>query len=136
MSRLLVAALALGVLFAGCAQSSSGGTLTGYAWQWTGSTTTSPASQSVVPDPQNYTIEFKADQTFSGKADCNQVSGTWTSTSGNGITITVGPSTLAACGPNSLGSLYIADLSKASLYVLGSGKLTLTLGAEGTMAFK
>ena len=74
MTRLLVAALALGALLACCA---SGGTsLTGHTWQWTASTTTTPVSQSVVPDPQKYTIEFKANQTFSAKADCNQVSGT------------------------------------------------------------
>jgi heat shock protein HslJ len=138
MTRLLASAVAVGVLLAGCAASGAPGTtLTGYAWQWTGSTTVSPASQSVVPDPQNDTIEFKTDQTFNGKADCNQISGTWSSTSGNGLTITVGPSTRAACGPNSLGDQFVTDLGKASAYVLSENKtLTLTLSQEGTMGFK
>jgi heat shock protein HslJ len=136
MTRLLVAALTLGALLGGCA-ASPGTSLTNYAWQWTGSTTVSPASQSVVPDPQNYTIEFKPNQTFNAKADCNQVSGTWTSTEGNGIDITVGPSTMAACGPDSLSDLFVADLGKASAYVLSENRtLTLTLSQEGTMSFK
>jgi heat shock protein HslJ len=136
MIRLLAAALAFGTLLVGCA-SAPGTSLTGYAWQWAGSTTTTPASQSVVPDPQNYTIEFKPDQTFQAKADCNQVSGGWTSTQGNGIDITPGPSTMAACGPNSLADEFVAGLDKASAYVLAENKtLTLVLAQEGTMGFK
>ena len=41
--------------------------LTGKTWQWTASTTKVPASQSVVPDPENYTIEFKSDGTLLGQ---------------------------------------------------------------------
>jgi heat shock protein HslJ len=134
MTRLLVAALSVGVLLVGCA-STPGSSLTGYTWKWTASTTVSPASQSVVPDPQNYTIEFKPNQTFSAKADCNQVSGTWTSTEGNGIDITVGPSTMAACGPNSLSDLFVTGLGEASAYVLENSTLTLTALDKGTMTF-
>ena len=109
---------------------------TGNAWEWTASTTTTPASQSVVPNPQNYTIEFKSNQTFDGKADCNQISGTWASTSGDGLTITLGPSTAAACGPGSLDSPYVEGLGKTSMYVLEEDRLILTQGAEGTMTFQ
>ena len=136
MTRLLVATLGLGALLAGCAQSGSGSGLTGNTWEWTASTTTTPASQSVVPVPQNYTIEFKSNQTFEGKADCNQISGTWASTSGDGLTITLGTSTAAACGPDSLDSTYIGGLGKTSMYVLEEDKLILTQGAEGTMTFQ
>ena len=134
MTRLLVAIVVLGALLVGCAQ--SGTSLTGNSWEWTASTTTTPASQSVVPVPQNYTIEFKSDQTFEGKADCNQISGTWASTSGDGLTITLGPSTTAACGPDSLDSTYIEGLGKTSMYVLEEDKLILTQGVEGTMTFQ
>jgi heat shock protein HslJ len=134
MTRLLIATLALGAMLVGCA--SSGTSLTGNTWEWTASTTKTPASQSVVPNPQNYTIEFKTNQTFAAKADCNQVSGTWTSTSGNGLNITLGPSTLAACGPDSLSDAYLAGLAKASSYVLEESKLILKLSDEGTMTFQ
>src|SRR5882672_874638 len=136
MTRLLLATLTFGALLVGCAQSSSGSGLTGNTWQWTASTTTTPASQSVVPDPQNYTIEFKANQTFEAEADCNHVSGTWASTSGDGLTITLGSSTAVACGPDSLESTYIDGLSKTSLYVLEEDKLILHQGDQGTMSFK
>jgi heat shock protein HslJ len=133
MTRLLVATLTLGALLVGCAP--SGVTLTGNTWEWAASTTT-PVSQSVVPDPQNYTIEFKANQTFEAKADCNQLSGTWASTSDDGLTITLGSSTAAACGPDSLSSAYIDGLAKTSLYVLDEGKLVLHQGDQGTMTFQ
>ena len=136
MTRLLVATLVLGALLVGCAPSGSGSTLTGNTWEWTASTTTTPASQSVVPVPEDYTIEFKSNQTFDGKADCNQISGTWASTSGDGLTITLGASTAAACGPDSLDSTYLAGLAKTSMYVLEEDKLILTQGAEGTMTFE
>lgn len=134
MTRLLIATLTLGALLVGCAQ--SGTSLTGNTWEWTASTTTAPASQSVVPDPQNYTIEFKPNQTFEAKADCNQVSGTWDSTSGDSLTITLGASTAAACGPDSLSSAYIEGLGKTSLYVLEEDQLILHQGDQGTMTFK
>lgn len=135
MTRLVIATLALGALFAGCA-SSAGSGLTNTVWEWTASTTVTPASQSVVPNPSSYTIEFKPNQTFNAKADCNQVSGTWASTSDNGLTITPGPSTLAECGPDSLSSIFIAGLGKTKSYVQGESELTLRLTDEGTMTFK
>ena len=70
-----------------------------------------PASQNVVPDPENYTIEFKSDGTFAAKADCNQLAGTYTTTSSGGLTIVPGPMTLALCPEASLDTLYMAGLS-------------------------
>jgi heat shock protein HslJ len=134
MTRLLIVLAALGALLAGCA--SSGTSFTGTTWEWTASTTKTPASQSVVPDPQDYTIVFNTNQTFAAKADCNQVSGTWTSTSDNGLSITLGPSTLAECGADSLSSAYIAGLGQAKLYVIEESKLILTLTDDGTMTFQ
>jgi heat shock protein HslJ len=134
MIRRLIATLAFGAVLVGCVPSS--GSLQNTTWKWSASTTTQPASQSVVPNPDNYTILFKPNQTFEAKADCNQVSGQYTTDTGNGLTITPGPSTLAACGPDSLGSQFVAGLGKTTNYVLDtSGNLVLTLGTEGTMTF-
>ena len=134
MIRLLVATSMIGVLLTGCATPSGTG-LTDTTWKWTGSTTTNPVSQSAVPNPDNYTILFKPNQTFEAKADCNQVSGTWSTDTGNGLDIQLGPSTMAACPPDSLAPQYVAGLDKANAYVLDSNGLTLTLGTEGTMTF-
>jgi len=133
LGLLLAATLALALALAACG---SGSGLTGKTWQWTASTTKTPASQSVVPDPQNYTIEFKSDGTFAAKADCNQVSGAYTTTSSGGITITPGPTTLAVCGANSAGDLYVTGLRAAQTYKVDGGTLTLTLVADATMTFK
>ena len=68
--RKFVAAVAIGLMVLACSSGSSSG-LTGKVWQWSAMTEKVPASQSVVPDPQNYTIEFKGDGTYALKADCN-----------------------------------------------------------------
>ncbi len=134
MSRIVLAlGLVATLLLGGCSGSSS---LTSGTWQWTASTTTVPASQSVVPDPQNYTIAFKSDGTAAIKADCNNVAATYT-TSGSNLTITMGPSTLAACPDTSLAPLYVAALPMVATYAITSGQLVMTLASNaGTMTFK
>ena len=135
--RSLVVVLSLAVVGAVMLACSSGSGLTGKAWQWTASTTQAPASQSVVPDPENYTIQFNADGSFNAKADCNQVNGTYTS-SGSSLTIVPGPSTMAFCGEESLDALYIAGLGSTTSYAIANNQLTLTQGgpAAGTMTFR
>lgn len=133
MIRRFVVTLAFTALLVACVPSTG---IQNVTWKWSASTTTTPASQSVVPNPDNYTILFNPNSTFSAKADCNQVSGQWTTDNNNALTITPGPSTLAACGADSLGSQFVAGLSKTTNYVLDtSGNLVLTLGTEGTMTF-
>src|SRR4029079_1009906 len=102
-------------------------------WQWSASTTTAPASQSVVPNPSSYTIEFKNDGMFAAKADCNQVSGNYT-TSGSNLTIVPGPSTLVACPDDSMADLYLEGLSTTQSYAITDSQLVLTT-TDGTMTF-
>ena len=66
-------------------------------WQWKDLVETDPASQSIVPNPENYTLILRADGTTEIKADCNQVLGSYTQ-QGSALIITMGPSTMAACG--------------------------------------
>ena len=133
--RLSIVLICGAVLLAAC---SSGSSLTGKTWQWTAMTTTTPTSQSVVPTDQqaNYTIEFKSDGTFASKVDCNQVSGTYTTTSSGGLTIVPGPSTLAACPEGSLAPIYLAGLSSAASYTIANGALTITTQEASTLTFK
>ena len=116
----------------------TGTALTGKTWQLTAITEKVPAFQGVVPaaDQANYTIEFKADGTYSAKADCNMVSGTYTTTSAGGLTIVLGPSTLVACPEGSLGSQYVAGLGNAASYAIADGQLTITLKDGGTLVYK
>ena len=69
-----------------------------------------------VPDnPDNYTIQFMPDGTVAIQADCNRVGGTYT-LDGSAITIELGPTTLAACPPGSLGDQCMANLGVATIY--------------------
>jgi len=137
MRKLLFIVLVIGaaLVAAGC---SSGNSLTGKTWQWTAMTTTAPTSQSVVPADQhaNYTVEFKGDGTFAAKVDCNQVGGTYTTTSSGGLAIVPGPSTLVACPEGSMAPLFLGGLSTAASYTVTGGALTITTTDASTLTFK
>ena len=136
MRRLMLVVVVVGAtLVAGCA---SGNPLTGKTWQWTTMQTTAPTTALAVPDAEqaNYTIEFKSDGTFSSKADCNQVGGTYTATASNGLTINPGPSTLVACPEGSMGSVFINALSSSANYAIANGTLTITTMEASTLTFK
>jgi heat shock protein HslJ len=134
--RKLIAILALVVATLALAACSSGSGLTGKAWQWTAATTQVPASQSVIPDPENYTIQFNNGGTFNAKADCNQVSGTYTTSGSNGLVIVPGPSTMAFCGEESSDVIFLAGLSSTNTYSIANGQLTLNQAGGGTMTFR
>jgi heat shock protein HslJ len=68
-------------------------------WHWSELVETAPAAQSVVPDPENYTLVFRPDGTFALKADCNVGSGTHV-LEGSHISFELGPLTRAACTPS------------------------------------
>ena len=110
--------------------------LTANPWQWTALTETAPASQSVVPDPQDYTITFAADNTVAIQADCNQVAGAYT-LDGGSLTIQLGAATMAFCGEQSMDQLYLGFISQVSAAVISaSGNLHLLLADNaGAMEF-
>jgi heat shock protein HslJ len=122
--------VALVFLLAACGKSTSTNSITGIVWQWTAMQETVPASQSVVPNPQNYTIIFNMDNTVTIKADCNQVGGTYT-VSGSNLTIILGPSTLMYCGDASLDQIYLASLSKVASYAIVNDQLQLKFADDG-----
>jgi heat shock protein HslJ len=131
---LFVLVLGAAVLVAAC----SGNSLTGKTWQLTAITEKVPAFQGVVPaaDQANYTIQFEPDGNFTAKADCNQLSGSYTTTGSGGLTIALGPMTLAACPEGSMSDQYVAALGKAASYAIANGQLTITTSDGGTLVFK
>jgi heat shock protein HslJ len=114
----------------------SGNSLTGKTWQWNSWTTMTPQSQADVPDPSAYTIEFKSDGTFQAKADCNNVGGTYTSSASGGLKISPGPSSLAACGADSLSAEFVQKLALAISYTFFRSDMTINLQDLGTLTFK
>ena len=87
-------------------------------------------------DQANYTIGFKSDGTYEAKADCNQTSGTYTTTPDGGLTIEPGPTTLVACAPGSFSDEYIQSLATASSYAIADGQLKIQVKDGWSAEFK
>ncbi|WP_340819226.1 META domain-containing protein [Methanolobus sp. WCC4] len=109
--------------------------ITDVEWQWSGLIETEPASQSVVPDQENYTLVFEADGTYSIKADCNVGSGSYT-LEGSDLALLPGPMTLAYCGSESLDVQYLSLLSSVTTVTMDDEQLVLGIGDnDGRMLF-
>ncbi|MBE9060393.1 YbaY family lipoprotein [cf. Phormidesmis sp. LEGE 11477] len=92
-------------------------------------------TQVVTDNPSNYTIEFMDDGQLAIGADCNQAMGSFTEDSSS-LSVELGPTTLAACGPESVASDYLQGLQNAVIYFFQDGKLFIDLQADtGTMQF-
>jgi len=126
--------VALASLLAAC---SGGSSLTGKTWQLTAVTEQTPAFQGVVPaaEQANYTITFATDGTYSGRADCNSIAGTYTTSGSDGITINAGPSTLMACPDDSFGPIFAHALTTATTWKIANDQLTLSRADGATLTF-
>ena len=128
------------ILFlAGCtsaAEPTPTDTIQGIIWQWTSLTNRTTEETTTVANPENYTITFNEDGTLSGRADCNNFTGTYSQE--NGFTITLGAITMAFCGEASLDQPYLSLLgSVAAGGPDGDGGFALeTAGGEQRMIFK
>jgi heat shock protein HslJ len=102
-------------------------------WQWT--SFINPVEKYTVESPENYQVTFHEDGSLDIKADCNLAGGSYT-TSEKSISITIGPTTLAACPPGSRSDEFIKRLGYAAIYFFQDEKLFLDLFADGgTMGF-
>ncbi|MCA9868013.1 MAG: META domain-containing protein [Anaerolineae bacterium] len=107
--------------------------LVGPTWLWTGTTT--PVEIIDVAGSSRYTIDFFEDGTAGIGADCNRVIATWTA-DGQSITITPGPSTLAACPDDSQADAFIQQLSNAAVFFFQGDDLFIDqVASAGTLRF-
>ena len=84
-------------------------------------------------NPADYTIQFFEDGTVGVQADCNVVRGTYDV---QRDFIALGPSTLAACGPDSIDDEYRRGLEDAVGYLFEDGDLYMDLPVDvGTLRF-
>jgi heat shock protein HslJ len=105
-------------------------TVLNIAWQWGALIETQPASQTFVPQKENYTLIFQPDGVYRFVADCNSGTGKY-SVSGSNITLTPDISTLSECGSDSLYSNYLNLLGQATTFAIKEGVLVLS-NSDGT----
>ena len=136
MRNLFLTILAASALMLGGCASTAGGDITEATWHLT--SITSIHRQAIVPPEEMavYTITFNDDDTFDAQADCNQVSGTYTIVDESVLTMTPGPSTLAACGEGSLGEEYVQLLSDVKTYSIAEDQMTLTLEDSSELLYQ
>jgi heat shock protein HslJ len=102
-------------------------------WQW--AAFASPVEQVTVDAPARYTVSFMEDGTVAVQADCNRATGTYAA-DGSRIAIELGPTTLAACPPDSLGDEFLRYLAVAAIYFTQDDSLYVDLRMDsGTMQF-
>jgi len=88
-----------------------------------------------IPQPERYQLLLAEDGSVSVKADCNNVSGTYT-VEGGSITIELGPSTMVACEGDSHGSQFVQNLTAARIMFFDGADMMFDLFADsGTMRF-
>lgn len=136
MKKIILIIILTGLITLIACTSQSDDPLTGTVWEWVSVTQKSSGTVTTVPEAEKYTITFNEDGTFEGQADCNAISGTYSQESG--FTITLGPSTLAYCGEDSIDQQYLSLLSMvAAGGPNGSGGLALeTAGGADRMEFQ
>lgn len=131
---LFLSTILLMAFLTGCAASGQAD-LTGVTWRWTSLEETEPASISVVPNPDNFTLTFDGENGLGMRLDCNTGGGSY-ALSGSDLTIQMGITTLAYCGEESLDMLFSQLLSEVDSYALEDGQLILFFGeGAGKMIF-
>jgi len=134
--KALLALVILAATLAGCGAASDEDQLVDTHWRLAAFSEVTPAFQGVVPaeEQANYTIDFLANDAFAAKADCNLVAGAYSARRSN-LTITPGPTTMAFCGEESYGELYVHMLSRAATYEVRREQLTITLSGGANLTF-
>jgi heat shock protein HslJ len=130
-----IALIVVAALLAGCNAVGTG--LTDATWQLTLAHEQNPPLDTVIApeDQPRYTVTFAEDGTAAIKADCNNVTATYESTTGGDLSITPGASTMAMCPEDSLGTQFVTLLGAATSYSTPAGKLTIYIGNEGRLEF-
>lgn len=103
-------------------------------WQWAELLESDPAAQSVVPDPENYTLVLWSDNSFNFQADCNVGGGTY-SVEGSKLTFELGPITLAQCSPGSLHDQFLLMLAHVTGFGMDDDRLVLNTDENTQMVY-
>jgi heat shock protein HslJ len=104
-------------------------------WQWVSSLDNS-GQKITVAKPSQYTTQFDfVDGKVAVQADCNNAAGSFTADDHN-LSITLGPTTLAACPPGSLSDQFITSLGEVQSYLFDGANLVMEWKLDsGSMRF-
>ena len=104
--------------------------IVGPTWQWVGFQ--DATERYGVEEPERYTINFLADETYAIRADCNTGSGGYTL---DGKQLTVGPAALTrkACAADSRADAFTANLNAAATYFTAGSNLYIITSDGGAM---
>jgi hypothetical protein len=115
--------------------------LQGTLWQWQGTSWYElkegdyVLNENPIANPTQYEVIYNADGSLTVKADCNNAAGTYTYDGGmvGSVRVEMGPTTLAACGPDSRSDELIQSLMAAQDYRVqpGGNQLELNMPAGG-----
>jgi len=106
--------------------------ITNIKWLWGGYKHS--GEDTLVPNPENYTLAFFSDGTYYVKAECNSGSGSYTLEE-NDLTIDTATMTLVACGPDSMDPEYTSLLAGVKSATIKDGQLILYSSEGDTMFF-
>jgi heat shock protein HslJ len=108
--------------------------LTPVVWQWTALELADGSTQS-PDDPAKYTIQFRPDGRYVLQIDCNGGGGEYT-VDGSSLQLGVAMTTLMACPPGSLDTVFLPPLEEVVSFAYEEEELVLTLAAAaGAMRF-
>jgi heat shock protein HslJ len=126
---------ALTILAAGCGNDTLTGpsAVIGGVWKLQ-SIETAGVPAVTIPQPSNYTVEFKDGGQMPVKADCNSCSGTYV-ISGDSLTVSAMACTKAFCGAASFDTAFLAILTNATTFGVTNSELTIN-STKGIARFK
>lgn len=85
-----------------------------------------------VPNPEQYTLTFNEDGTFTAMVNCNNVTGTYVTSPPDAISIAPGPTTLAACPFGSLADEMVKLFQAVQNFrFVENGNMLILAWAEG-----
>jgi len=105
-------------------------------WEWVELIENNPAGQSVVADPENYTLTFFDDGSLRVKADCNTGNGGYT-VNRNKIEFSPMALSMVLCPPGSLHDQFLRLMGQMDTFGMLDGKLVFVLkDGAGEMRFQ
>ena len=104
-------------------------------WEWRELIVTDPESESIIENPNDYTVFFNKEGFSDVEADCNFLKGNYHLT-GKTLGFSVVEPNLQICAPESASCTYLILMGQVDTYRMEDGKLVLPFGdGAGEMVF-